>query len=125
MRRVVFHRAGHHVPDPQVRTNLLRGGLRPAVSPNGRSGDHAESGGRHSSELRAHLRRVSPAQLGLRGVSVQIVERQNGDECGVARRSQNQPSGNQQRQQPGGGQRETSETGRAPFLDCNRGRLHG
>ena len=101
MRCVVLHRAGEDVSGSQIGRDFSRSGLRPAIPPDRRSGDHSESGGRHPSELRDHLLGESPAEIRLGGVSVQVIERQNGDERRVARRAQDEPAGNQQRQQTG------------------------
>ena len=69
--------------------------------PDGRAGDYTEAGGRHASELGDHLLGKSAAQICLGRVSVQVVERQNGDERGVTRRAEGEPASGEQHPRTG------------------------
>ena len=100
MRCVVLHRAGDDVSRFQFGRDSLRRELRSAVPPDGRSGDYPKSGGHHASKLRDYLLRQSPAQIRLCRVSVQVIERQNGDQRRVARCAEDEPPGGQQRATP-------------------------
>ena len=78
-------------PAPSSDATLCGEGCDPAVPPDRRSGDYPESRGRHPTKLRDHLLCESPAEIRLCRISVQVVERQNGDERRVARRAQGEP----------------------------------
>ena len=98
---IVLHGAGEDVSGSQLGRDFLGCELRAAVPPDGRSGDYPEAGGRHASELGDHLLGKSPAQICLCRVSVQVVERQNGDERGVTRRAEGEPASGEQHPRTG------------------------
>jgi hypothetical protein len=88
--------------------------LRPAITPDRRAGDDAETSGSESTELGDDLLRQTPAEILLCGVSVQVLEREDGGQRGILRRPKDQPAGGEQNQTNGNKDESAEPQGTGP-----------